>query len=132
MDEITKAVCQQVERELTKAFNKGKSKSTELTGYSGNNMSSWTHVSNVWDSNSNVPASYGFNIIAGNTESRLDFIPTKVIYSCPATICFFPDGSKVIVKCGKHEEYDKEAGVMALAVTPGAVLDFLPVQAGRA
>jgi|WetSurSiteA1Bulk_404760.scaffolds.fasta_scaffold00361_26 hypothetical protein len=42
-----------------------------------------------------------------------DFIPVKIIYNCPATICYFKDGTKTIVKCAEDEEFIKEEGVMA-------------------
>lgn len=41
-----------------------------------------------------------------------EFIPIKIIYNCPATICYFPDGTKVVVICPETEEYSKELGVM--------------------
>lgn len=40
----------------------------------------------------------------------------KVIYNDPATIIFWSDGTKTIVKCMEDEEYDPEKGFMA-AVT---------------
>ena len=40
----------------------------------------------------------------------------KVIYNDPATIIFWSDGTKTIVKCMKDEDYDPEKGFMA-AVT---------------
>jgi hypothetical protein len=45
--------------------------------------------------------------------TKEDFIPTKVIYNNPLTICYFPDGTRVIVRCAEDEEYIKETGVMA-------------------
>lgn len=41
------------------------------------------------------------------------FIPVKIIFSCPATICYFPDGTREVVKVTDDEEYVKEYGVMA-------------------
>lgn len=35
---------------------------------------------------------------------------TKVIYHNPATIVFWSDGTKTVVKCGKGDTYDKEKG----------------------
>lgn len=35
---------------------------------------------------------------------------TKVIYHNPATIVFWSDGTKTVVKCGKDDTYDKEKG----------------------
>ena len=45
-----------------------------------------------------------------------NFKPTHIIYSNPVTICFFPDGSKVMVRCTKGEKYIPENGVMACIV----------------
>lgn len=45
-----------------------------------------------------------------------EFIPVKVIYNCPATICYFPDGTKEVVKVAEDEEYVKEYGVMACII----------------
>lgn len=40
----------------------------------------------------------------------------KVIYNDPATIIFWSDGTKTVVKCMEDEDYDPEKGFMA-AVT---------------
>jgi hypothetical protein len=45
--------------------------------------------------------------------SKEDFIPIKVIFNDPLTICYFRDGTRVIVRCAEDEEYIKEVGVMA-------------------
>lgn len=34
----------------------------------------------------------------------------KVIFNKPATIVFWSDGTKTVVKCGENDEYDKEKG----------------------
>lgn len=40
----------------------------------------------------------------------------KVVFNAPATIVFWKDGSKTIVKCGENESFDPEKGlVMAIA-----------------
>lgn len=39
----------------------------------------------------------------------------KVIFNDPATIIFWKDGSKTVVKCGPDEKYDPEKG-MAMAI----------------
>lgn len=44
---------------------------------------------------------------------------TKVLYNDPATIVFWDDGTKTIVKCGKHEEFDPEKG-LAMAISKKA------------
>ena len=46
-----------------------------------------------------------------SADVKEQFIPTKIIYSCPATICYFPDGTKEVVKVASDEEYIKEEGV---------------------
>ena len=35
----------------------------------------------------------------------------KVIFNNPATIVFWKDGTKTVVKCGKNDIYDKEKGL---------------------
>ena len=35
----------------------------------------------------------------------------KVIYSFPATIVFWGDGTKTVVKCGDNDDFDEEKGV---------------------
>ena len=52
----------------------------------------------------------------GHFITEKDFIPTKIIFNPPATICYFPDGSKIIVKCASDEEFVEEEGVMACIV----------------
>jgi len=48
-------------------------------------------------------------------ESRMEFIPTQIIYNPPATICVFPDGTKVIARV-HDEEFSEEFGVMACII----------------
>lgn len=43
----------------------------------------------------------------------------KVVFNAPATIVFWKDGSKTIVKCGDNEVFDPEKG-LAIAVTKKA------------
>lgn len=38
--------------------------------------------------------------------------PEKVIFSGPATVAIFPDGSKVVAKCSDRDAYDKEKGLL--------------------
>jgi hypothetical protein len=66
----------------------------------GDSCNGWRYVAGTFDNNT-------MGVIAKQ------FIPTKIIYCCPATICFFPDGTKTIAKCAEDEEFDKEEGVMA-------------------
>lgn len=76
----------------------------------------------TYSSSGNVPggmwyACYGSdNMMGGHFVTEKDFIPTKIIYSCPATICYFPDGTKTVAKCAEDEEYIKEEGVMACII----------------
>lgn len=44
------------------------------------------------------------------SNSTDDLKVTKVIYNNPATIVFWSDGTKTVVKCGKDDTYDKEKG----------------------
>jgi hypothetical protein len=44
------------------------------------------------------------------SNSTDDLKVTKVIYHNPATIVFWSDGTKTVVKCGKDDTYDKEKG----------------------
>jgi len=73
-----------------------------ITSYSDNTYSFSTGVT-----------SNGWGFVCGEIPDEQQFIPTKVIYNCPATICFFPDGTKEVVRCADDEEYIKEVGVMA-------------------
>lgn len=45
----------------------------------------------------------------------LDLWIDRVIFNDPATIVIWEDGSKTIVKCGKHDKFDKEKG-LAMAI----------------
>lgn len=38
------------------------------------------------------------------------WIPKKVIFNDPATIVYWSDGSKTVVKCGNDDVYDREKG----------------------
>lgn len=40
----------------------------------------------------------------------------RVIFNDPATIVFWDDGTKTVVKCGKHDYYNEEVGLMACIV----------------
>lgn len=43
----------------------------------------------------------------------------KVIFNDPATIVFWKDGTKTVVKCGEKDTFDKEKG-LAMAITKKA------------
>lgn len=45
---------------------------------------------------------------------------TKVIFNDPATIVFWSDGTKTVVKCGETDIYDKEKG-LAMAISKKAM-----------
>lgn len=58
-------------------------------------------------------------------QAKVSFTPDsikKVIYNDPATIIFWSDGTKTVVKCMENEDYDPEKGFMA-AVTRKAFGD---------
>lgn len=38
--------------------------------------------------------------------------PSKVIFNSPATIVIFNDGTKIISKCDKEDEFSKETGFL--------------------
>ena len=40
-------------------------------------------------------------------------LPTKVIFHDPATIVYWPDGVKTVVKCQPGDTFSKETGLMA-------------------
>lgn len=42
-----------------------------------------------------------------------DLIPNRVIFNDRATVCYFPDGDKVVVKCANGEQFSEEVGVQA-------------------
>lgn len=50
----------------------------------------------------------------GKSMSKLKI--TKVIFNEPATIVFWSDGTKTVVKCCSDEKFDKEKG-LAMAVS---------------
>ena len=41
-----------------------------------------------------------------------ELTPINVIFNPPATIVFWEDGEKTVVKCGKGEVFDKEKGLV--------------------
>ena len=50
------------------------------------------------------------------------FTIKNVIFNPPATIVFWQDGTKTVVKCGEHDIYDPEKGI-AMAITKRALGD---------
>lgn len=43
---------------------------------------------------------------------RIGLIPTKIIYNPPATIVFWTDGTKTVVKCSADDEYNEYYGFL--------------------
>lgn len=61
-------------------------------------------------------------------------LPEKVIFSGPATIAVFPDGSKTVAKCSGNDSYDKEKGLlmcMAKRVWGSKMVDVLEEWCGE-
>lgn len=56
----------------------------------------------------------GANRISSNEAD--EFRPKKVIFNSPATIVYWSDGSKTVVKCKKDEIFDREKG-LAMAIS---------------
>lgn len=48
------------------------------------------------------------------------FVIKKVIFNAPATIVFWSDGTKTVVKCGENDEFDPEKG-LAMAIAKRAL-----------
>jgi len=59
---------------------------------------------------------YGNYVYTNSKILSNKFKPTRIIYNDPVTICFFTDGSKIMVKCSKEEKYVPEYGVMACII----------------
>lgn len=43
---------------------------------------------------------------------RINLFPTKIIYNPPATIVFWTDGTKTVVKCSMDDEYNEYYGFL--------------------
>ena len=65
-----------------------------------------------------IPYSDLYNRIISNTQTpkhkAMNSI-TKVIFNNPATIVFWSDGTKTVVKCDERDEFDPEKG-LAMAI----------------
>lgn len=46
------------------------------------------------------------------THTHVRLIPKKIIYSGPATIVLWADGTKTVVKCSKEDQFDSYAGFL--------------------
>ena len=65
------------------------------------------------------------NWIRSDTDMRITRVifsenryikPKKVIINDPATIIFWNDGTKTVVKCDSEDEFDKEKGILYAAL----------------
>lgn len=56
---------------------------------------------------------YGVNSAYGKDNLKNNFLGmiTKVIFNDPATIVFWNDGSKTVVKCNSEDKFDPEKGL---------------------
>ena len=59
---------------------------------------------------------FGYSLESLKTKLNIDFgyygipKPVKVLFNSPATIVFWADGTKTVVKCMEYDLYDKEKG----------------------
>ena len=49
--------------------------------------------------------------IFAREDKKVDFNIKKVIFNNPATIVYWKDGTKTVVKCGKDDTFDAEKGL---------------------
>lgn len=61
-------------------------------------------------------------ILKEKNKSIYDSMIQRVIFNPPATIVFWRDGSKTVVKCGEHDIFDPEKG-LAMAISKRAFGD---------
>lgn len=61
-------------------------------------------------------------ILKEKNKSIYDNMIQRVIFNPPATIVFWRDGSKTVVKCGKNDIFDPEKG-LAMAISKRAFGD---------
>ena len=54
---------------------------------------------------------YPDRVYGKSTRGNPEFTPTKVIFNGPATIVYWADDTKTIVKCGHDDTYDWEKGL---------------------
>lgn len=64
-------------------------------------------------------ASTSFDTILYKKEYRIENRIKKVIFNDPATIVFWRDGTKTVVKCQENDKYDKMTG-LAMAISKKA------------
>lgn len=44
-------------------------------------------------------------------EQERQFVAERVIFNPPATVVYWADKTRTVVKCGKNDEYNREAGL---------------------
>ena len=66
-----------------------------------------------------IPMEEARSLIINHNPARMDTIK-KVIFNRPATIVFWKDGTKTVVKCQDKETYDPEKG-LAMAIAKKAL-----------
>lgn len=79
------------------------------------------HIPRVFDKkdiNSMYPKlpKYNYHKMKKDTKGRkkaMNYIPKKVIFNKPATIVFWEDGTKTVVKCSEDDEYSEYFGFLA-------------------
>ena len=76
----------------------------------GNKNNTYELALEMWlHNNCHLPAS-----------NKPDLYITKVIFNDPATIVYWSDGSKTVVKCGEGDTFDPEKG-LAMAMVKKAL-----------
>ena len=68
-------------------------------------------VGNTKHNDSLDAMNYGYCLAALN-KFDIHYIPRKVIYNDPATIVYWLDGTKTVVKCQDGDVYDPEKGLL--------------------
>jgi hypothetical protein len=83
-------------------------------GFEQSNLGDWNFMTVASTSSGSV----AYTWINGIKQhpSKEDFIPIKIIFNNLTTICIFPDGEKIVVRCSDGEVFSKENGVMAAII----------------
>ena len=53
----------------------------------------------------------GLSIGGRNWHEQKQFIAERVIFNPPATVVYWADKTRTVVKCGKNDEYNRETGL---------------------
>lgn len=61
------------------------------------------------------PAEAAYRKLMAAVERGRFYVPERIIFNDPATIAFWPDGTKTVVKCQDGEPFDPEKGI-AMAI----------------